>query len=67
MIDKCIHPDCECLDYCEAADPHSKTPTIDWVERKSLAEEKLRTCHPDDRKHWRACLAEANDHIGIRR
>ena len=19
--DKCIHPDCECLDYCEAADP----------------------------------------------
>ena len=24
--DKCIHPDCECLDYCEADDPYSKTP-----------------------------------------
>ena len=23
----CIHPNCECLDYCEADDPHSKTPT----------------------------------------
>ena len=22
----CIHPDCECLDYCEAIDPFSKTP-----------------------------------------
>ena len=24
--DKCIHPNCECLDYCEAHDPYSKTP-----------------------------------------
>ena len=24
--DKCIHPNCECLDYCEALDPYSKTP-----------------------------------------
>jgi len=22
----CIHPNCECLDYCEALDPYSKTP-----------------------------------------
>ncbi|WP_295802174.1 hypothetical protein [uncultured Microbulbifer sp.] len=22
----CIHPNCECLDYCEAEDPYSKTP-----------------------------------------
>ena len=25
--EKCIHPDCECLDYCEALDPFSPTPT----------------------------------------
>ena len=24
--DKCIRPDCECLDFCEAADPYSETP-----------------------------------------
>ena len=23
---ECIHPDCECVDYCEAKDPYSKTP-----------------------------------------
>ena len=22
----CIHPHCECLDYCEARDPHTKDP-----------------------------------------
>lgn len=27
MVDDCIHPDCECLDYCEAIDPWTKTPT----------------------------------------
>ena len=25
-VDKCIHPDCECLDYCEAQDMFSETP-----------------------------------------
>ena len=25
-VDKCMYPNCECLDYCEAQDPHSKTP-----------------------------------------
>ena len=33
--DKCIHPDCECLDYCEAADPFSDTP----VRRKEDEDE----------------------------
>lgn len=36
-VDKCIHPDCECLDYCEAEDPFSKTPVRkeekqDWYD-----------------------------------
>lgn len=26
VSDECIHPNCECLDYCEAQDPHTKTP-----------------------------------------
>lgn len=38
----CIHPHCLCLDYCEAEDPYSKTPTVDWMERKLLAEAKER-------------------------
>ena len=35
--DPCIHPDCECLDYCEAADPYSKTP-VRHRESKELEE-----------------------------
>lgn len=23
---RCIHPKCECLDFCEAQDPYSETP-----------------------------------------
>lgn len=29
---KCIHPLCGCLDYCEAADPYSKTPIENITE-----------------------------------
>ena len=25
--ESCINPDCDCLDYCEADDPYSDTPT----------------------------------------
>ena len=65
----CIHPHCLCLDYCEAEDPHSKTPTVgeywmaEWKNRLKLAEEKLKSAHKDDRKHWRACVAEAKQRI----
>ena len=43
--DKCIHPNCDCLDYCEAEDPFSETP-----EKTSEIEEKLDWYQSDE---WR--------------
>lgn len=46
--EKCIHPECECLDYCEAQDAFSETP----VRKKESAElkEKLDWYESDE---WR--------------
>ena len=65
----CIHPNCLCLDSCEARDPYSKTPTkrdywlAEWRSRLKLAEVRLAEAHKDDKKHWRSCVAEAKQRL----
>lgn len=34
-----------------------------WRERLELAKSKMADCHKDDKKHWRACVAEAKQRI----
>ncbi len=69
MADDCIHPHCLCLDFCEARDHYSKTPTnieywiAEWKNRLKFAEKKLKAAHKDDRKHWLACVAEAKQRL----
>ena len=47
ISEKCIHPNCECLDYCEAQDPFSETPKKPMSKE---IEEKLNWYESDE---WR--------------
>lgn len=40
MVGKCIKPDCECLDYCEADDPYGK-PQAKAIRVKPQSDEHL--------------------------
>lgn len=40
MAGKCIKPDCECLDYCEADDPYGK-PQAKMIRCKPQSDEHL--------------------------
>lgn len=57
--DKCIHPDCECLDYCEAQDPYSETPKPLSKEREgkedpSSSSKGLRWLRDSDKRDFAA-------------
>jgi len=73
-MNKCIHPMCECLDYCEALDPYSITPT---VKENIINEHESITAQQgfDNRKNttdrrdahakaWAAIMADVQSHIG---
>lgn len=55
----CIHPHCECLDYCEAADPYSKTPTAKCQQcGRAVCEDER--C--EEYQEYRALLEEGHPH-----
>jgi hypothetical protein len=60
--DRCMHPDCGCLDYCESEDPHSATPRrtniIDEVSPRYTLRDDVRYVPLVGKRHNTAVPAE---------
>lgn len=47
----------------EMLEPVGEHWLFEWKDRLKLAEEKSQVSHRADKKHWRACVAEAKQRI----